>query len=62
MHGDRDRTVPISQSELLNSALKKAGVDVTFVVVEGAAHADRNFGSPRVIEQVAAFFEKQLKK
>lgn len=39
LHGDRDRLVPIRQSELLHSALKQAGIPVHFEVVPGKGHA-----------------------
>src|SRR5262245_3855241 len=57
MHGDRDDTVPIGQSELLEAALKKAGVQVTFHTVKGAGHG---FGSPELFQMVRQFFDKQL--
>lgn len=37
-HGDRDPLVPHHQSELLEAALKQAGVPVTFHTVAGAGH------------------------
>jgi acetyl esterase/lipase len=49
MHGDRDRTVPFNQSELLYAALKKAGVDATLVPMKGAGHG---FGGPEAIAPV----------
>ncbi|MBE3097900.1 MAG: alpha/beta hydrolase [Planctomycetes bacterium] len=58
MHGDKDPLVPHHQSELLNDALKKAGVDVTFKTVEGAGHG---FGGPDVMKTVEEFFDKHLK-
>jgi acetyl esterase/lipase len=58
MHGDKDPLVPHHQSELLNDALKKAGVDVTFKTVEGAGHG---FGGPEVMKTVEEFFDKHLK-
>jgi acetyl esterase/lipase len=58
MHGDKDMTVPINQSELLNEALKKAGVDVTYHVVKGAGHG---FGGPDIDKMVDEFFAKHLK-
>jgi acetyl esterase/lipase len=58
LHGDKDRTVPINQSELLHGALKKAGVNSTFHVVEGAGHG---FGGPEIQAMVRAFFEKHLR-
>ncbi len=39
LHGDRDRLVPIRQSELLHAALKQAGVPVHFEIVPGRGHA-----------------------
>lgn len=59
MHGDKDNTVPLNQSELLEAALKKAGVDVAFHVVKGAGHG---FGGPEINEKVRAFLAKHLKK
>ena len=38
MHGDGDRTVPFSQSEAMEAALKKAGVTVKLVRVPGGDH------------------------
>ena len=64
VHGEDDRTVPINQSELLYEALKKAGVDVTFVRVKRGGHGFRGNTdpSPQRIEQlVIEFFEKHLK-
>ena len=58
MHGDKDRTVPFNQSELLYAALKKAGVDVTFVPVKGAGHG---FGGPEAIAPVGEFLKRCLK-
>ncbi len=58
MHGDADPLVPLNQSELLNAALKKAGVDVTFEVIKGAGHG---FRGPEIDKMVTDFFEKHLK-
>jgi len=66
VHGEQDKVVPISQSEQLYEALKKAGVDVTFVRVKNAGHGFTPVGmAPHLDEinaQVLAFFDKQLKK
>jgi acetyl esterase/lipase len=59
MHGDKDRLVPHQQSELLATALKKAGVEVTFHTVKGAGHG---FGGPDIMRMVGEFFDKHLKK
>lgn len=66
VHGDRDELVSIEQSEILEAALKKAGLDVTFVRVKNAGHGMFREGSDPGPEQirdlVTAFFEKHLKK
>jgi acetyl esterase/lipase len=38
IHGTEDKTVPLSQSETLAAALKKAGVEHQLIVVPGAPH------------------------
>jgi len=58
-HGDKDNLVPHNQSVLLDEALKKAGVDVTFHTVEGGGHGFRN---PEVHKLVFEFFTKHLKE
>ena len=59
LHGDRDNTVPIGQSELLHAALKKASVNSIFFAVKGADHGFRN--RPALDPMVNAFFAKHLK-
>ncbi len=58
MHGDKDMTVPLNQSELLRDALQNAKMDVQYQVIEGAGHG---FGGPQIIQTVRAFFDKHLK-
>ena len=62
MHGDQDRVVPLSQSEVFADALRKAGVDVTLRVIQGAGHGGPGFQSPEIKNQVEEFFVKNLKK
>lgn len=57
VHGTDDRTVPFRQAELLHEAQKQAGVDTTFVKIEGGGHG---IGGPEVEARVRAFFEKHL--
>lgn len=57
MHGDRDLTVPLQQSQLLHDALKKAGVDSTFVPMKGAGHG---FGGPDALAPVETFLKRVL--
>jgi acetyl esterase/lipase len=66
MHGEQDRLVPITQSEKLYDALKKAGVDATFVRVKNAGHgfvgADIKPTAQEIDAMVLAFFDKKLKE
>ena len=62
MHGDKDKTVPISQSETFAEALKKAGADATFVVVKGGSHGGPQFTSPESLKQIEDFLGEHLGK
>lgn len=57
MHGTVDTTVNIRQAELLHAKAKEAGINVTFVKIEGGAHG---FGGEEVNARVKAFLEKHL--
>ena len=57
VHGTDDKTVPLSQAERLHEALKKAGVDATFVKIEGGGHG---IGGPAVDARVRDFFARHL--
>lgn len=39
IHGTRDYTVPVEQSQEMERALRRAGRDVTYVEIEGAGHS-----------------------
>lgn len=67
MHGDQDVTVPIKQSEIMESALKQAGVTVRFITVPGGKHGP-NFqlpaGDPRLPDhagEAVRWFDAHLK-
>jgi acetyl esterase/lipase len=62
MHGDKDPTVPFSQSELLADALKKAGVEVTLQPVKGAGHGGREFSSAENLKLIEVFLDRHLKR
>ena len=62
MHGDQDKSVPIQQSEALAEALKKAGIEATFVVVKGNGHGGPGFNSPENRKLIEDFFAKHLTK
>lgn len=58
VHGTKDSTVPISQAELFHEKLADAGVDVTFIQIEGGGHG---IGGKEITDRVSAFFEKHLR-
>ena len=58
VHGTADRTVPFEQAEMFDDALRKAGVDVTFVKIVGGGHG---IGGEAVHQRVRAFFDKHLR-
>jgi len=58
VHGDRDPVVPYNQSERLAEALRKAGVDVVFITVEGGSHG--GFAPNELDRRVEAFLNKHL--
>lgn len=62
LHGDKDPLVPIHQSELLEAALKQAGVAVTLLKLEGAGHGGQPFNAPEQQQRIAAFFDQHLKR
>lgn len=67
MHGDQDSIAPIEQSEIMEDALKQAGVTVTFIRVSGGRHGP-NFqlpaGDPRLPDhmgEAVRWFDAHLK-
>jgi acetyl esterase/lipase len=61
LHGTADKLVPVSQSEILADALKKAGVEVTLVKLDGAGHGGPQFNTPEIRKTIADFFDKHLR-
>lgn len=61
MHGDRDKTVPIGQSETFARALKESGADAEFVVIAGAAHGGPLFTNADTMKKIEDFFGKHLR-
>ncbi len=58
IHGDKDKLVPLQQSELILAKYKEAGVPAELIVREGAAH-----GWPTLVldlEKFADWFDKHL--
>jgi acetyl esterase/lipase len=61
VHGDKDPTVPIGQSQLLFDALKQAGVSAHFHTIHGAGHGGPGFAGKDIDEMVSTFFDERLK-
>ncbi len=67
VHGDRDTLVPLSHSEVMLAALKKAGVEATLVVVKNGGHGFRPEDDSiepdydRIREECVSFFDRHLK-
>jgi acetyl esterase/lipase len=61
VHGDKDQTVSLKQSQLLFEALKARQVAVRFHTIHGVGHGGPGFNTPEVIQIVADYFEKTLK-
>ncbi len=61
VHGDKDTTVPLNQSQLLFDELKKTGVSVRFHTIQGAGHGGPAFESEEIAAMVAGFFNERLK-
>jgi dipeptidyl aminopeptidase/acylaminoacyl peptidase len=66
IHGDKDPLVPVEQSQRIAEALRKAGVEVCLVVIEGMGHGFN--GNPTVrqkamdaLNEALAFFDRHLK-
>lgn len=62
VHGDQDPLVPLNQSELLEAALRKAGVPVQLVVIKGGGHGGPQFQDQERRDLITTFFDRHLKK
>jgi acetyl esterase/lipase len=63
LHGTADTTVPMSQSQLLHEALRKAGVSAKLVIVKDAPHSFHLQPTQRDLRPlVIEFFDKHLKQ
>jgi acetyl esterase/lipase len=65
IHGDVDRTVPFHQSEMMEAALKKAGVPVKLVRIAGGDHGPTFPGAtnpPDYKAEMVKWFDTYLRK
>jgi acetyl esterase/lipase len=60
LHGDHDPLVPLQQSQELQAALQKAGVECTLHVIPGGGHGGPGFNSPTSQKLIADFFDRYL--
>src|SRR4051794_17768054 len=58
IHGKNDKTIPVSQSEVLASKLKAAGVPVILIVDDNRGHG---VGGRAFAPEITSFFDKYLK-
>ena len=65
VHGDADRTVPFNQSELMEAALRTAGVPVQLIRIEGGDHGPTFPGARNPPDYKAAmvkWFDEHLRR
>lgn len=60
MQGDKDPIVPAQQSEVLDAALHKAGVESTLRIIPGAGHGGPAFATPANLSVMAQFLDQHL--
>lgn len=62
LHGTKDATVPVEQSQRMADALKQAGVECELILVEGAPHSFHLEPKEKDLRPaVIGFFDKHLK-
>jgi acetyl esterase/lipase len=62
LHGDADPLVPLGQSEIFLTTLKKAGVKAELVVIKGGGHGGAGFASQENLRKIEAFLDTHLRK
>jgi acetyl esterase/lipase len=65
IHGDKDETVPMVQSEQFATALKDAGVSVRLIRIPGAGHGPNTINAasaPETVDQIVRWFDLHLKR
>lgn len=60
IHGDKDRLVPVRNSEQIHQALTDAGVESEFIVIEGADHGFYGGHAQTAAQALTDWFEKHL--
>ena len=60
MHGDKDNLVPLQQSEVLDQALRAAGVESKLMVLPGSGHGGPAFSAPEAHRILVEFLDRHL--
>jgi dipeptidyl aminopeptidase/acylaminoacyl peptidase len=60
VHGDADKLVPLQQSQAMDQALAKAGVEHKLEVIPGGGHDEKTF-VPGLMKALQWFKDKLLK-
>jgi arylsulfatase A-like enzyme/dienelactone hydrolase len=60
LHGDKDPQVPLDQSQRLHAKLREAGVAAELVVIPGAGHGGKEFGTDEMKQKIRTFFGRSL--
>ncbi|MEM6690789.1 MAG: alpha/beta hydrolase fold domain-containing protein [Planctomycetota bacterium] len=60
IHGTKDTTVPVKNSDDLNAALKRLGTDVTYMRIDGAGHGVVGQKSKETFPAMEKFFDRVL--
>lgn len=61
-HGDRDRVLPVTESQSLHDAITRAGGRSRLLILGGAGHEDHAFDAPDILGAMAAFFLAHLRE
>ncbi len=61
IHGDQDKTVPLTNSKQIHDAFGKADVDTKLIVMEGAGHAFPGQYGSRAAAALADWFDDHLR-
>jgi len=60
LHGDKDKTVPVSQSELLHERYQNTGLESELHILEGAGHGGMVFSDEERYQLIKAFLDRHL--
>jgi dipeptidyl aminopeptidase/acylaminoacyl peptidase len=62
IQGEKDQSVPYTQSVLLSTELKLVGVPNELIIVPGAPHYGEMFDAEYIRKKIFAFLDEHLKK